>query len=289
MEILLSRGMILTMCDDTPSPPQEGWVGIVDHRIAMVTHSEAEAHAGVERYSECDEIDCRGAVIMPGLVNTHTHVPMTLMRTYAEEMELMEWLTQYIWRFEALQSDDDIAAGARLGVAEMLLSGTTSFVDMYWSEHVVAGVVEELGARALLCEAVLDGREELFVRDMDRLREVVATSRRVRCGVGPHAPYTCSPTTLEVVRDYAQRYGLPITIHLSETATEREGIEERYGCSPTEYIDKYGMLTPQTVVECDIPQRDGDQEVNRCRVLGSTQRRIKYEASKWRSTDRRDG
>ncbi len=248
------------MCDAEPATPQEGWVGIVDRRIAMVAYSEAEAAAFVSQYADCEQIDCRGTVIMPGLINTHTHVSMALLRNYAEDMELMEWLTKYIWRFEALQSDDDIAAGARLGVAEMLLSGTTSFVDMYWSEHVVAGAVDELGARALLCEAVLDGREELFVEGMDRLREVTAESSRVRPGVGPHAPYTCSPATLEVVSDYAQRYDLPITIHLCETATEREGQVQRYGCSSVEYADRYGMLTPRTVVAHGIYLDDSEMD-----------------------------
>ncbi len=248
--ILLSGGFILTMCEGAADPEslREGWVGVVDHRIAMVSYCEAEAEAFVERYAGCEVVDCRGTIIMPGLVNTHTHVSMTLMRNYAEDMELMEWLTSYIWRFEALQSDDDIEAGARLGVAEMLLSGCTSFVDMYWSESVVARVVEQLGGRALLTEAVLDGRVELFVEGMDRLREVCRGSRRVRCGVGPHAPYTCSPETLESVREYAERYDLPITIHLSETKEERSIIEERYGVSPVEYIDKSGLLTDRTIV-----------------------------------------
>lgn len=248
--ILLSRGVILSMCEDTPDPSQlrEGWVGVVDHRIAMVSYSEAEAEAFRESYVGCEEIDCSGRVIMPGLVNTHTHVSMALMRNYAEDMELMDWLTNYIWRFEAEQSGDDIAAGARLGVAEMLLSGCTSFVDMYWSEHIIAGVVEQMGGRALLCEALLDGREELFVRDMDLLREATEGSRRVRCGVGPHAPYTCSPATLELARDYAQKYNLPATIHISETLDEKKIIDERYGVSPMEYVAERGLLSQSTIV-----------------------------------------
>ncbi|MFI3303710.1 MAG: amidohydrolase [Rikenellaceae bacterium] len=247
MRILLSEGEILTMKEQTTPTPQTGWVGVVDNRIAMVSYDSTDAD-NFRDAGECREIDCRGMVIMPGLVNTHTHIPMTLMRNYADDMELMEWLTGYIWKFEAQLSEEDIAAGTRLGIAELLLGGCTSFVDMYWSEYAIAEVTRQMGARALLCESILDGRDELFVRDMDRLRSVTEGCSRVRCGVAPHAPYTCSPATLEIARDYAEKHNLPITIHLSETPSERPGIEEKYGCSPLSYIEKAGVVKESTIL-----------------------------------------
>ncbi|MFI3248249.1 MAG: amidohydrolase [Rikenellaceae bacterium] len=256
--ILLSKGAILTMLDTTPTQPKEGYVGVVDGRIVMVSYEESQAEEFLKNHTEAQIIECQGKIIMPGLINTHCHVAMTLMRNYADDMELMEWLTKHIWPFEAKLTDEDIAAGTRLGVAEMLMGGTTTFVDMYWSEYKIAEVVKQMGIRAMLTESVLDGREELFVRDMDRLREVAAESSRVKVGVGPHAPYTCSPATLQLAVEYGAKHGLPVTIHLSETTNERPMIEERYGCSPLEYIDKHGALSSSTILAHSIYLTEGE-------------------------------
>ncbi len=250
--ILLSKGAVLTMTQSTATPPKEGYVGVVDGRISMVSYTATEGEAFLKEHPEAEVIDCEGCVIMPGLINTHCHIAMTLMRNMADDMELMEWLTKHIWPFEAKLTDEDIAAGTRLGVAEMLMGGTTTFVDMYWSEYKIAEVVKQMGIRAMLTESVLDGREELFVRDMDRLREVANGEGRIIVGVGPHAPYTCSPATLQLTVEYAKKYNLPITTHLSETLGERTTIEERYGCSPLEYINRYGLLNRQTILAHSI-------------------------------------
>ncbi len=250
--ILLSKGAVLTMTQSTATPPKEGYVGVVDGRISMVSYTATEGESFLKEHPEAEVIDCEGCVIMPGLINTHCHIAMTLMRNMADDMELMEWLTKHIWPFEAKLTDEDIAAGTRLGVAEMLMGGTTTFVDMYWSEYKIAEVVKQMGIRAMLTESVLDGREELFVRDMDRLREVANGEGRIIVGVGPHAPYTCSPATLQLTVEYAKKYNLPITTHLSETLGERTTIEERYGCSPLEYINRSGLLNRQTILAHSI-------------------------------------
>ncbi|MFR9635332.1 MAG: amidohydrolase [Rikenellaceae bacterium] len=250
--ILLSKGAILTMTQTEPTPPKEGYVGVVDGRVSMVSYTATEGKAFLKEHPNAEVIDCEGCVIMPGLINTHCHIAMTLMRNMADDMELMEWLTKHIWPFEAKLTDEDIAAGTRLGVAEMLMGGTTTFVDMYWSEYKIAEVVKQMGIRAVLTESVLDGREELFVRDMDRLREAADGEHRIIVGVGPHAPYTCSPATLQLTVEYAKKYNLPITTHLSETVGERVTIEERYGCSPLEYINKYGLLNSRTILAHSI-------------------------------------
>ncbi len=245
--ILISNAVILTMMEDQPTQLTEGWVGVEGRRIAMVGYEESMAEEFVGSHPECRVIDARGMVLLPGLVNTHTHIPMTLMRNYADDMELMEWLTKHIWPFEAELSDEDIASGARLGIAELLLGGCTSFVDMYWRESAIAPVAEEMGVRALLCETILDGREAQFTEGMDRLREATEGSSRLRAGVAPHAPYTCSPSTMEVARGYGERYGLPATIHLSETQSEIETIRERYECSPLDYVERCGFLKGDTI------------------------------------------
>ncbi len=247
--ILLSKGAILTMCDDTAAPLKVGYVGVVGRDITMVSYEAESAAKFLADHPNAEVVECEGAVIMPGLINTHCHVAMTLMRNYADDMELMEWLSNHIWPFEAKLTDEDIAAGTRLGVAEMLLGGTTTFVAMYWREYKLAEVVAQMGIRALLTECVLDGREEQFVEGMDRLREVAEGCDRVMCGVGPHAPYTCSPESLKLALEYSKDHcELPMTIHLSETQFEGVTIKERYNTSPLNYIDGCGMLTSRTIL-----------------------------------------
>ncbi len=246
--IILAKGAILTMTNHMPIQPQVGYITIIENRIGCVTYCESEYNQQKEKYPDAKIIDCSGKIIMPGLINTHCHVAMTLLRNYADDMELMEWLTQHIWPFEAKLTNGDYIAGARLGIAEMLLGGTTSFVDMYWAEDKIAEAVKELGIRAMLTECVLDGREEQFTQNIERLCEGARGCDRIIVGVGPHAPYTCSPATLELAKNYAAKYNLPITIHLSETSSERSTIEAQHGCSPLEYIDKCGVLTNRTIL-----------------------------------------
>ncbi len=266
--LLLSGGAILSMQEsETPQKLNTGYVGIVENKIDLVTYDSAQVDIFLDKHPDTKVVDCRGKIIMPGLINTHCHVAMTLVRNYADDMELMKWLTEYIWPFEGKLTPDDIAVGTRLGVAEMLMGGTTSFVDMYWSEYKIAEVVEQMGIRALLTESVLDGRTELFTADMDRLREVAEGCSRVMVGVGPHAPYTCGPETLKVAVDYAKEYNLPITTHLSETASERAMIEERYGCSPLEYVDREGLLNERTILAHSVYLDDA--EIARVAVSGA--------------------
>ncbi len=273
--------------------PRIGSIAVVDGKIEAIYYAaetaettetaaeitaEAEEETFLRQNPSCEIIECEGKAVMPGLINTHTHVSMTLMRNYADDMELMEWLTQHIWKFEAELSVEDIAAGARLGIAEMLLGGTTTFVDMYWSDFEIAKVVDQMGIRALLAESVLDGREGFFVRDMDRLREVSKDMSRVECAVGPHAPYTCSAATLALARDYAAQHNLPITIHLSETLSEQETIKERYGCTPAEYLDREGMLSERTILAHAIYLSDSDIELiasRGCSIAHNAQSNLK--------------
>ena len=149
----------------------DGYVGVEGRRIALVTADAAAAEAWRAAHAGAREIDGRGGILMPGLVNTHCHMAMTLQRSYADDMALMEWLNDHIWPFEARQTDDDIRVGALLGAAEMLLGGVTSVVDMYWSEAAVFDAVDRAGMRALLCASYLDTRLEAFESDQPPHRE----------------------------------------------------------------------------------------------------------------------
>lgn len=143
------------------------------------------------------EIDGTGKVLMPGLINTHCHVAMTLQRGYADDIALMKWLHEYIWPFEAQQTPDEIVLGAEMGIVEMLLGGVTTFVDMYWHENRIAEAVRRLGIRAMLGASYLDTSWEAFADDVERMIATTGDCDRIRLAVAPHSPYTCSPESLQ--------------------------------------------------------------------------------------------
>ncbi len=243
---LLYNCNILTMLDENII--NNGAVAIQGDRVVLVT-SEPTAIADFRaQNNDCEEIDCKGCLVMPGLINTHTHASMTLMRNLYEDMDLMTWLNDHVWKFEALQSDDDIEAGTRLSIAEMLLGGTTTFVDMYFSMARVARAAKDMGIRALLTETIIVGREELFSNNLKALVAEVEDSPLLRAGVAPHAPYTVPPATAEVAISQAQNYNLPINTHLWEAPSEEGIIREAYGQTPAEYFDSCGLLSDSTIL-----------------------------------------
>lgn len=248
------------MSESTPSV-FEGAVGVVGNTIAMVSADSSVIDAFCSEHTDAQVVECGGKLLMPGLINTHCHVAMTLQRNSGDDIELMEWLNDTVWPFEARQSDDDIVAGARLGVAEMLLGGTTSFVDMYWSEHRIAEAVEELGIRAVLGESCLEGRMPIFEKNLAELVEVAKGSSRITAAVAPHAPYTCPPAVYKRCVELAEQHDIPLITHLDEAPSEREMIGANYNLSPTEYLDAQGMLTPSTIVAHSIHLSSKDVEI----------------------------
>ncbi|MFI3333101.1 MAG: amidohydrolase [Rikenellaceae bacterium] len=260
MTTLFYNAQVLTMTTTEPTL-MLGAVGVVGSHIALVSNSTQDIERFEENHPNLKRIDCEGKILMPGLINTHTHVAMTLQRGMGDDVELMPWLQNIVWPFEALQNCDDIEAGARLGVAEMLLGGTTTFVDMYWSECSVANAVEELGIRALLGESCLDGMMDSYEQTIPKLVERASKCSRITAVVAPHAPYTCSPETLKRCVELAQEHNLSLMIHLAETSDETNTIRERYEMTPTEYLDKCGMLTPSTILSHSIYLSDSDIEM----------------------------
>ena len=260
MNLLLLHPTIVPMtsvCDR----PYTASVGIAGNRIVLISNDEASLDRFRANYDGCREIDCTGRILMPGLVNTHGHIAMTLQRSYADDIALMEWLNERIWPFEARQTPDDIACGAELGIAEMLLGGTTSFVDMYWHEAEVARVAERTGIRALLCASCLDSNMADFEADFQKL--ATHTSPRVRAGIGPHAPYSVSAENLRHCRALADRYGVPLTIHVAETRDELKIVSERSGMTPVQYLASLGLFDGPTIAAHCIHLTDDDIDILR--------------------------
>ncbi len=171
-------------------------------------------------------IDGSHCIALPGLVNTHTHAAMTLLRGYADDMVLGDWLTQKIWPLEAHLTGDDVYWGTRLACLEMIRSGTTAFNDMYFFMEDAAKAVDEAGIRALLCYGFIDLGDPVKREAECRATEGLVSSvkrmnnPRIRTAVGPHAVYTVSPDGLRWCADYAEENHIPIHIHLSETEKE---------------------------------------------------------------------
>lgn len=211
-------------------------------------------------------IDGAGKAILPSFHNAHTHAAMTLLRGYADDMELHTWLSEHIWPFEARLTEDDIYWGARLACLEMIKSGTTFFADMYWHWRGTARAVEEMGMRAALSAAFFDfedpARAEAMKRQvMDLHAASAACSDRIRFILGPHAIYTVSPESLRWIRDYAREHGLLIHTHLSETRKEVEDCLARFGKRPVEYLDDLGLLGPDLSLAHAIWMDDREMEL----------------------------
>ena len=229
MPILFSNATVLPMTASGGEPRTfTGWVGTDGDRIALATASEADAAAFRAAHPGLREIDCRGKLVMPGLVNTHCHAAMTLQRSYADDISLMAWLHDYIWPFEAHQTPDDVKLGMTLGIVEMLLGGVTSFVDMYYFEERCVEGAERLGIRALLGCNYFDSNVDEVMPQVEEAVRLAAGCDRVQIALAPHSPYTVSPENLLRGKRLADKYGLHLMTHISETQDEVRIVREKY-------------------------------------------------------------
>lgn len=197
-------------------------------------------------------IDGKGKAAIPGLFNAHTHAAMTLLRGYADDMPLQEWLSTKIWPLEARMTEEDVYWGTKLACLEMIKSGTIFFNDMYWHWRGSTRAVAESGIRAALSAVFIDGFDEERAREqMMRNEGLYEESKklpgRIIFALGPHAIYTVSEESLCWVRDFAEKHDLLVHIHLSETKGEVEECIERYGMRPVEYLDSIAFLSSRTI------------------------------------------
>ena len=191
-------------------------------------------------------------VVMPGLINTHTHAAMTLLRGYADDMPLMPWLEEKVWPFEARMTEEDIYWGSLLALSEMILSGTTTMVDMYIEQEQTAKAVLETGTRAVLSRgmtAFTPEAGEKALQEGIRLFNAChnAGDGRIKVFLGPHAPYTCPGEFLQKVKEEADRLGTGIHIHIAETQAELAAIKERYGTTPVRWLEAQGLFGGQVI------------------------------------------
>lgn len=243
MSILFEHVTAVTMDGANPML-KDAYVAVEGTDISYV--GTARPDGGFERI-----IDCTGRVMLPGLINAHTHVPMTLMRGYGGGHDLQTWLNDYIFPAEAKLDERCVAAGAALGLAEMISSGVTCIADMYMKSGIIAQTVVEAGISAnLSCGGVYFGRPEDFspetCGDCDHQRELTeewhnANGGQILADASIHAEYTSSAPLWRWMADYAQAHGLGMHVHISETRKEHEECLARHGQTPIQTLNQYGV------------------------------------------------
>ncbi|GAB1268551.1 TRZ/ATZ family hydrolase [Aurantivibrio infirmus] len=218
--------------------------------VAIVPSAEAR-----KRYSPRDEINLLDHALIPGLINTHGHAAMSLMRGFADDKPLMDWLENHIWPTEAKWvSEEFVFDGTQLAMAEMLRSGTTCFSDMYFFPDQAAKAAQLAGMRAQICAPILDF-PSAWAQDADEyinkslsVHDDFRSSDLINVGFGPHAPYTVSDEPLKRIAMLADEMQAPVQIHLHETAFEVENAIQQQGVRPIERLQKLNLLTP--LVQC---------------------------------------
>ena len=263
MNILINNGIILPMnASNEDKPYFNGYVGIEGERIAFVSSNPDEAKAFLAKHKDdCTQIDASGKVVMPGLINTHTHVAMALLRGISDDVPLMEWLEQHIWPIEGKMGYQEVYDGARLGILEMLMGGTTTFVDMYPYEEAIAEAAESAGIRAVVSPCPMDFRMEHFENDWHQVKKRFSGSRLVTMWMGPHAVYTLSGEHLQRSISLSKELGVGSHVHLAETQTEQDNCMAQHGMSPTEYLEKEGMFSTKTLAAHCVVMSDHDIEI----------------------------
>lgn len=198
-------------------------------------------------------IDAREKAVIPGLINTHTHAAMTLLRGYGDDLPLMTWLQDYIWPIEEQMTQEDVYIGAKLACLEMIKTGTTCFLDMYMHPLMGARAAEELGLRAMISYTLFDqGNPDRATLDRKRsaeyLEAVRSMSDRIMFNLGPHAIYTVSGEQLQFCHRFAQEHDVMIHLHLSETEGEVEECIRKHGVRPVKYLEQLGILSPRLIL-----------------------------------------
>jgi len=258
VDTLITNGTVLAM-DAQETVIESGAVAISGETICDIGPASKFSDHMVEK-----RIDARGGIIMPGLINTHTHAAMTCFRGLADDLDLMTWLNHYIFPAEAHLNADKVYAGALLACAEMILAGTTCFSDMYLFEDAVAEAAKAAGVRAVVGEVLYDfpspnyGAIENGFAYTEDLISKWRDDPLVTVAVEPHSTYLCAPDLLEKAAAISHEHHMPLIIHVAETDSEAEKIRAAYGKSPVAHLSDVGVLSPRLVACHCVVLSDAD-------------------------------
>lgn len=260
ISLLVTGGTVVTL-DAGQHVIPDGAVAI-DHDVIVEVGPADELS---RKYAAANHIDARGQIVMPGLINAHTHAPMVLFRGLADDLALKDWLEKDIFPAEAKTvSPDFVRIGTRLAALEMIESGTTTFADMYYFEDDIAEAVHEAGLRAVLGQSVIQFPVADAPTPADALTRAEAFIRKwkddalITPAVAPHAPHTVDASTLQAARALANKYNVPLLIHLAETQDEVKTIEAAHHLSPAAYLDSLGVWNGRSLAAHAIWLDDRD-------------------------------
>ncbi|MCK4553501.1 amidohydrolase, partial [Candidatus Parcubacteria bacterium] len=252
--------------------PMDNDLNIIENGMVVVSGNKILQVGKVEdlknQYSAREVIDCGNSIIMPGLINTHTHAAMAYFRGLADDLPLTEWLEKHIWPAEAkFVKPDFVRKASELACLEMIKSGITFFNDMYYFSGVTAEACKQVGIRAMLSDAIIDfpapsykNADEaisLFKEFYNKYKD----DELINISIQPHAIYTCCKKTLIKIKELAQEFNIPIHIHISETKKEVDDCKKQHGKSPVEYLDKIGFLSDKVIAAHSVWLSNNDLEI----------------------------
>lgn len=250
MEKIIYNARIITM-NHAMEVIQNGYVRIKNGKITEIGETGVATDS---RQENIEYTDAQGMFMMPGFINTHTHVPMTMLRGFADDLPLHEWLTEHIFPAEArLVTPENLRIATRLAFIEMIKSGTTCFNDMYFFENVIAEEAKKAGIRGVMNESLIDFPTASFktvdegLRLSEKLIQQWQGDPIIHPSVCAHAPYTCSEDTLRKAKKLADKYNTLLQIHVAETKKEVEDITIQKGMPPAEYLHSIGLLDENVI------------------------------------------
>jgi 5-methylthioadenosine/S-adenosylhomocysteine deaminase len=270
VDLLVTGGTLVTV-DAAGQVIPSGAIAIEGTDIVAVGTADAVA----KQFRGRETIDASGQIVLPGLINTHTHAPMVLYRGLADDLPLMEWLNNYIFPAESKTvSPEFVRAGTRLAALEMIESGTTTFADMYYFEEEIAREARRAGLRGVLGQTIIQFPVADAKTPADALARADAFITEFRSdplitpAVAPHAIYTLDGPTLKAARELSKRYNVPTLIHLAESNEETKIAQERRASSPVAYLESLGFLGPGVLAAHGVWVNDADMQVLKMRGVG---------------------
>jgi len=269
-DLIVTHGIVVTM-DGTRAIYQDGAVAVRgDSIVAVGPREEVES-----RFQAAQAIDARGGLVLPGFINGHTHVPMTLFRGLHDDVTLNDWLYKYIFPAEAKNVNEEFVRwGTRLAAAEQIRAGVTTFADMYYFEDAIAEETKAAGMRGVLGETFIDFPAPDNKSEAEMLAYTEKFLKRwqgdplIHAAPAPHSIYTCSKKTLQDAAELARKYHAPILIHVAEMKKEWEDSEKANGMSPVQYLEKIGVLGPDIVAAHCIFVDEADRKLLAERGVG---------------------
>lgn len=262
--LILKNFDILTDFTSNPSLKNSSLL-VEDGRIAEIQEGENGFQEEVSSAEKVIEGD--GKLLMPGLVNSHTHLGMTIFRGFAEDLPLRKWLEDWIWPAEDLLTEEEVYWGAKLGMAELIRSGVTSFADMYFFMDAVARGVEEAGLRANLSYGLIAEKlDEEGKKEVQKGLQLIddwhgKAGGRIKVGLSPHAPYTCGDEVWKKILKEAEKRKVLIHTHIAETKKDVEESLEKYGLTPVKRLNRMGVLDQSVLVAHCVHLDEKEMEI----------------------------